>query len=155
MYRILFSIALLHSSISEVAGQDQTIIKLEGEVNNLTVGKSDTVTMKLRNSNNGPMITGEFGCQDLFGRFALKGLSVTHQEEDTKSFVFEGSLHLGNDGSNWKPDTTLPFNMTLMLGGDSVTGVYMIGKNGNQYANLIPQMGSLKMRRERSPLKKY
>lgn len=131
-------------TVSAVA-QDQ---RLEGEVKNLLTGGADTVTMKLKTTDKGPLLTGEFGCNELFGRFALSGL-VRDDDSGSTSYVFQGDLHLGNDGSSWEEGTTFPFAITICFEDGKITGVYSIGKNGNAYESTVPQMGTLDLRRVR------
>lgn len=142
IHRMLLSTALvLVVALGIHAGELETM-NFQGEVKNFTVNETDTVKLKIKQGPNGPLVTGEFGCNQLFGRFALAGLEV---EKDgpatTRQFSFQGQLHLGNDGSGFAEGTSKPFTMTLLLSGNQIEGVYHIDHG----SNYVPQMGTVRM----------
>ena len=148
------SFALAMIFVNRAFSQEEVVptipeMDLEGTVHNLTVGKSDGVAIRLRHTTNGPIITGVFDCNQLYGSFALNGQVLKNAQRRTISMCFEGKLNLGNDGSNWETGTTFPFTITLFLDGGTIKGVYFIGKNGNKVEATIPQMGTLQLKRRK------
>jgi hypothetical protein len=125
--------------------------KFEGTVRNLSVDKTDTVTISLRQGSDRLMVTGEFGCERLFGRFAISGTWIDAPERGPgRCACLRGKLYLGNDGSGFPEDSSVDWLVTLCKNGDTIEGVYAI-QSIDSVNGSLPQMGTLKLRRKSGP----
>ncbi|AGX86362.1 tetratricopeptide repeat protein [Candidatus Symbiobacter mobilis] len=134
-------------------GEPKVLYVLDAIANNTTAQKSDGVTLVMVSEDGQHFrALGGFHSKALFGRMDALGAKAAcpPQVTDmaTSCFGFDGTLHLGNDGSGFPADTRAGLHLSVRLKDGKGTGDFQIAPVGE----LLPQAqhGTLELPQSRT-----